>query len=230
MKKAAIALAIFMVLLLVTCTLPLWAQQLAIPAQSCTATVVCQGSTVTLPTTVPVTPPPPPITGVPHLDYVMYQNGRPPTFLDDSWSMQSVNYGNKTNVYPGNSASLLCTLAGPNGGWQPLFVPNGATSFFDTSGYKYLLISIRPPVDNSSYWIGFAGNKDTADGIQIEVAGPGFTKYGLATKGGVWADYKILLADFKMTDAKNVFKFGVADGTGLPAGTQLLYDNVGLAH
>ncbi len=168
----------------------------------------------------------PPSGGMPKLDYVIYQNGSPIP-QDDSWAMGSVNYADKTGQPQGGKADIAVTLAGKNGGWQPLFVPNGSTTFFDLSPYNYLLLSIKPAASNASYWIGFAGNLDTADGIQIEVAGPGFTKYGPAVKQGAWASYKIPLADFKMTNAKAVFKFGVADGTGLCCAPWFV-DSVGL--
>lgn len=172
----------------------------------------------------PVTTVPP--GGLPKLDFVIYQNGSPIP-QDDSWAMGSVNYADTTGQPMGGKADIAITLSGNYGGWQPLFVPNGSTTFFDLSPYNYLLLSIKPAADNASYWIGFAGNLDTPDGSQIEVAGPGFTAFGPAVKKGVWGNYKIPLTAFKMTNAKAVFKFGVADGTGLCCAPWFV-DSVGL--
>lgn len=172
------------------------------------------------------TPPPPPPPPPPAGSFIIYNNGTFNLPGADNWCMKSVNYQDTTGAPQGGIGDAAITLACANGGWQPLFVPNGSTTFFDISGYKTLSISIKPPADNAGYWLGIAGNLDTADGIQIQIAGPGFTKYGPATKKGQWANYKVPLADLQMTDPKNVFKFGLADGTGLPAGTVWYVDAV----
>lgn len=201
-----------------------------------------------------VTPPPvvvppvviPPTAGVPHLDYIVYQNGAfngpsniPPGSPigtqsqpdDDSWGMASRDFWSTVNPYPGHQTSVRTVLSDLNGGYQPLFVPNGATSFFDSSSYSTLLVSACPANAGAGFWIGFAGNLDTAAGVQIQVAGPGMTKYGPVPVAGKWADYRIPLADFQMTAAnrKALFKFGVACG-GVPVGSAQQFDNVGLVH
>ncbi len=179
------------------------------------------------PAPTPVPAPPLPSGTIPHLDYAIYQNGAPVP-LDDSWAMRSVNYADTTGQPLGGKSDIAVTLDAPNGGWQPLFVPNGSTIFFDLTPYSYLLISIKPTTDGANYWVGFAGNLDTADGVQIQIAGPSMTTYGPAPKKGVWANYKIPLSAFKMTNLKAVFKFGVACGN-FPAGTITYFDNCGLS-
>lgn len=206
-------------------------QVFSVPAQ--TVSVAIPAQTVTIPATVtppPVVPPPPvtPPVPPPAGSFVIYNNGVFRLPGDDSWCMTSVNYNDKSLLPVGGTADIAVTLACPNGGWQPIFVQNGSTTFFNLSGYRYLELSIRPPTNNASYYIGFAGNLDTADGVQIQIAGPGFTKYGPPPMAGIWAHYKIPLADFKMTNNTAVFKFGLADGTGLPAGTVWGVDNVSL--
>lgn len=181
---------------------------------------------VTPPVT-PVTPPvtPPVVAGVPKLDFIMSQNGSAPVAGADNWDLNAV-YNSTANPYPGHSASVACTLLAPNGGFQPLFVPNGATSFFDTTPYLHLVFSARPTVDGAGYWVGFDGDKDTPDGNQIRVDG----KYGPTPLKGQWATYIIPLADFSMPNRTAVFKFGIACGPGtLPTGTVTNFDNVGLS-
>lgn len=164
--------------------------------------------------------------GIPRLDYMIYQNGAGALLQDDSWAARSIDYHDTSGQPQGGKADLAFTLDGPNGGYQPLFVPNGSTTFLDLTPFNYLLISIKPTTDGANYWVGFAGNKDTADGNQIEIAGPGMTKYGPVPVKGQWADYKIPLADFKMTNAKAVFKVGIAAGN-FPGGTTTFFDSLG---
>jgi hypothetical protein len=178
--------------------------------------------------TPPVITPPLPTGQIPHLDYIIYQNGSGALLQDDSWAMRSVDYADTIGRPMGGTADLAATIDGPNGGWQPLFVPNGATSFLDLTPYQYLLMSIKPTTDGANYWVGFAGNKDTADGNQIQVAGPGMTAYGPAPVKGQWANYKIPLSAFKLADAKAVFKVGIACGN-FPGGTTSYFDSVGFA-
>lgn len=114
------------------------------------------------------------------------------------------------------------TITGKWGGFQPYQSPS-----FDVSKYNYLIVSLKPTVSNQIFATGFAAAGDAPDGTPITFAGPGITKYGPVPQAGVWADYKIPLADFGLTN-KSILKFSIADGTGL-ASNKFYVDDLGFA-
>lgn len=171
----------------------------------------------------PVVIPPPPVVVPPASGtFYVYSNG---TFNWTShFSFNGTPNLNDTKGLPqGGVADIAFTLATPFGGYQP-YLATG----FDTSPYKYLIYDIKPTQSNQVIATGFDANNDVTDGNVVVVAGPGITKYGPVPKAGVWASYKIPLADFNFTN-KSILKFSVADGSGSPAGSIIYMDNLGFS-
>jgi hypothetical protein len=208
-----------------------------------TATLVIDGVTVTAPVTLPVdvnqlaaaiaslgtppvvTPPvvtPPVVTPPAAGTFWVYHVGKF-SWPGDYSFQATANYADTVGK-PGGTC-IAVHITGQWGGWQPFaFLPGGAP--FDTSPYKYLIFSAKPTVPNQSHGMGFDANNDVADGSPIAfVAGGGVTKYGPIPQVGVWGQYKIPLADFKLGNP-SILKFSLTDGTGNP--TNLFYvDDVG---
>lgn len=211
-----------------------------------TATLVIDGVTVTAPVSLPVdvnqlaaaiaslsatppvvTPPvvtPPVVTPPAAGTFWVYQNGQ------FNWTSHfsfngTPNLSDTSGKPVGGKADIAFTLATPFGGYQPYLAAG-----FDTSPYKYLTYSIKPTVPGQIIATGFDANNDVPDGPAggIVVAGPGITKYGPVPQVGVWATYKVPLADFGLTNPK-VLKFSIADGLGDPAGTVIYMDNLGFS-
>ena len=167
----------------------------------------------------PVSPPPvspPPVSPPPGTSWVYY-NG---TFYwpgDWSWGGGTPNYQDTSGGPLSGAYDIKFGGTGTWSGWLP-YAPNKS---FDTTGYKYLVISLKPTVANQDWnlYAELAGDTQTACGL-----GPMLSKYGTITVGQ-WTNFKIPLADLCIVNTQ-ILKFGVQDQTGL--NTNYWYiDNVG---
>ncbi len=171
-------------------------------------------------TGVPVPPPviTPPATGV----FWVYYNGQFNWAGDYSFGTGPINYQDTNGVPLSGQFDIAVPIVSKFGGFQP-FAPGGK---FDTSPYKYLIVSIKPTHANAIFATGFASINDQADGIAVTFAGPGITTYGPVPVAGQWGTYKIPLADFKLTAA--ILKFSIAAAAGIAP--DLFYvDNMGFS-
>lgn len=203
------------------------AQSVTIPAQVITLPVVAPSCVViaTLPAqtlcgpglTVSNTPPvvtPPVVVGPPAAGVAwVYHNGVfnwPGAYNFNA----TVSYTDTAGKPPTGTYDIAVT---PTrwGAWQPAaFLATGSP--FNTSGYKYLIYSVKPTAAGQVFATGFDANNDVADGVPLVIAGPGITKYGPVPVVGQWTSYTIPLADFGFTNPL-VLKFTVADGSGSAA-------------
>jgi hypothetical protein len=131
-----------------------------IPAQTVMARIPAQ--TVTIPTTSPpVTPPPvtPPPAGVSWI----YTDGNLVWFGHDmSYGDYLINYKDTSGKPPGGRYDI--SLTGTQGGWQP-----GSPDLnFDTTGYNFFIISLKPTQPGNS-WI--AGAESSASGGDTVIPG-----------------------------------------------------------
>jgi hypothetical protein len=179
------------------------AQVITIPAQTLSITTATTPPPIVTPPV--VVPPPPVVTGTTWV----YHNG---VF---SWAgaynfVANVSYTDTAGAPRAGPYDVLVTPTSRWGAWQPYAF--GATgSPFDTAGYKYLIYSVKPTVAGQIIATGFDANNDVADGKIVVVAGPAITKYGPVPQPGIWASYKVPLADFGFSNPL-VLKFTVADG------------------
>jgi hypothetical protein len=174
---------------------------LQIPAQECSAVITCQGTSVTLPASTPSPAPTPTPTPTPPPSGVkwMYLNGVKTAAADFS--------GSTTNWF--NSTS-----AGYNGGTKDIkvsggcFIPVWASNYqLPNPGYTYLLIAMKP---SSSNPVGIhleprINGSDADIYPHINLADSN-AKYGPMPRAGVWASYKIPLADLGVPPGTPLYK------------------------
>jgi hypothetical protein len=133
----------------------------------------------------------------------------------------TANYKDTTGLPLSGSYDINLTLNGPWGIWTP-YAPNWD---FNLTGFNYLVFSLKPTVANQ-VWTMYSMR--VGDVRIVNSAGVPVTlsvlNYGPAPQAGVWATYRIPLADF-MTDwstgspvqLQAMYKFGIQDETGLAA-------------
>lgn len=154
--------------------------------------------------------------------YVVYADGAFHWPGDYSYAAK-INYRDTTGRPAAGTYDLSVSLTAAWGAWQP-FGPNWD---FDITPYKYLQFDLKPTADGQK-WDCFAlmvGDKNIMDsaGKQVTVD---INKYGPAPQAGVWATYKIPLAELmthKGELLKAMYKFDIHDQTGSP--TNVFYVN-----
>lgn len=156
---------------------------------------------------------PPPVTPPPPASGVVYSNGVFSWGGDWSYSVGKIDYADTVGNAPG--LDIAVPITAPWGGWQPYAIGK----VFDVTPYKYLTFAAKPTKPGQYYGAAILAANDTPDGVGVDVNGkPQYgnpsVAYGPLPQVGVWAVYKIPLADFKLT-TNFILKFHIADGTGV---------------
>lgn len=171
------------------------AQTITVPAPKCTAvtTITCQSQTVSLPSAPAQTPP---VVSLPVGVTWMYQGGQKTAWGDFSGSTTNWAYKTSSGL---NGATTDIRVSGG------CFIPVWASNYqYPNPGYSYFLISVKP---SSSNPIGIhfepriGGDADIYP--HITLTDP---KYGPAPQAGVWASYKIPLADLGVPPGTPLYK------------------------
>jgi hypothetical protein len=171
------------------------------------------------PATTQPTPPATPPASTGKGGATIYQNG---VFnWDGTWDFGATqNFQDTTGKPQGGVADVAVTVLTPWGGFLPYLLAG-----FDLTPYKFLTFSAKPTVPNQIIASQFHSAADATDGISVSVAGPGITKYGPVPQPGIWANYKVPLADFQLT-VQQILKVAFADGTGDALNTLMYFDNI----
>src|SRR5262249_24408806 len=100
---------------------------------------------------------------------------------------------------------------GNNGGFQP----HAVNDEFDTTNYKYLVISLKPTIGNKKWISGFYASGDVPKGVLVNI-----TDYGPAPVVGQWNTYKIPLGagGYQLPAGLHVYKFMTQDQTANQSG------------
>lgn len=180
-----------------------------VPPQACTAVVTCTGVTITVPDSSP-----PPLTCVPPQ---ILQNGVCITPVPPPGTAWMYLNGVKTAAadFSGSSTSWFnATTAGYNGGKTDIkvsggcFIPVWASNYqLPNPGWRYFLISMKPTSGNA-VGIHFEPRVNGGDADiypHIDLASS-LAKYGPAPRAGVWASYKIPLADLGVPPGTALYK------------------------
>jgi hypothetical protein len=125
------------------------------------------------------------------------------------------NYKDTAGAPEDGPFDIAVTVTGAWGGFQPYAGGTVPTWDFDDAAYTYLVMDLKPTVDNQSWNCLFhaVGDVQIGNGVDILDYGPKPTK-------GVWAHYKIPLKDLGVYDNgaptySGVYKFFIQDQTGL---------------
>lgn len=138
------------------------------------------------------------------------------------WSFAATaNYQDTKGVPIEGPYDIAITVTSQWGGWQP-YAPG---QVFDTTPYKYLILSLKPTVANQTWGVDFMSAGDTPDGPQLQDISPYGPPGGAVV--GQWGTYKIPLSAFQLTDT-SVLKFAIQDKTGLSSNV-FYVDNVGFS-
>ena len=140
-------------------------------------------------------------------DGVMYWPG------DYSYVVR-VQYNDKEGAPASGRYDVKITLTGQWGGFQP-FARNWD---FDTRPYAYLTFALKPTIANQALKLYFEKVGDVPVGNPVDPL-----KYGPAPQPGVWATYKVPLADLGLSGIR-VYKFAIQDQTGLASNVFYLND------
>lgn len=127
---------------------------------------------------------------------------------DLSFGMSSVDFADTTLSPPTGSADIKCTITGVGAGFQPpTFSPGTWTYGAEVGAFNYLNVTCKP-INSSQAWniacLSRGPPGDVFPHILLNLL-----NYGPAPQAGVWATYKIPLADFG---------FGVCNFTGSISG------------
>ncbi len=139
----------------------------------------------------------------------VYHNG---TFLwggDLSYGGLQVNYSSTAGTPIDGSYDISCK--GNNGGFQP-YAPNDD---FDTTPYKFLVISLKPTIANQTWISGFEAAGDVPKGVTLNI-----TDFGPAPVPGQWNTYKIPLGagGYQLPAGVHIYKFMIQDQTANQSG------------
>lgn len=111
---------------------------------------------------------------------------------------------------PGPCDVMAASNSGQMGGWQP-YTPNGT---FDLSRYTYMYVDLKPTQDGTTWKVYFEKAGDVGVGAQVMLPSDSNGTYGPTPQPGVWATYKIPLANMNVgpqTGNPVVFKFAFQD-------------------
>jgi hypothetical protein len=196
------------------CSVALAQTTVTIPAQ--TVTVKIPAQTITIPaqsgtTTPPVITPPvvtPPAAGVAWV----FHNGTTTSLFGGDYS-----YGSGSISYTTKDPDTGETVVGVTGdeAWQPYFRGND----FDTTGYHFVLVSIKPTIAGQQWG---AGAESVGD-VPVPGSTPGvknFMQYCTAFVIGQWMTCKIPFSLYTLdkNPGLHVYKFGFQEQGPAPAG------------
>jgi hypothetical protein len=197
-----------------------------------TGSTPCAASTPVTPPPVtppPVTPPPPPTKAA----FWVYHNGVF-NWGGDYSSAAVPNYFSTAGEPESGSFDIALTLTGQWGIWAPYAGGTVPMWDFDSTGYNYITLDLKPTVANQVWQFYFMQVHDVqiigANGKQIMI---NIANYGPAPVVGKWATYKIPLSvvltqysSGKPVYETGIYKFGLQDETNLASNTYYI-DNVG---
>jgi len=166
-------------------------------------------------------------------DFWVYQNGVY-NWGGDYSSNATPNYKSTAGNPESGKYDIAVTVTGKWGIWAPYAGGTVPTWNFNSSGYNYLTLDLKPTVPNQVWQLYFMLVGDVtiigANGQQTVV---NLADYGPAPVVGTWATYKIPLSlvltqysSGKPVYETGVYKFGLQDETGLAQNTWYV-DNVG---
>jgi hypothetical protein len=135
---------------------------------------------------------------------------------DMNWNATS-NYSD-TAGGPTAGPYDIATTVNNGGGWQPAITgtnypgcQQNVAMCFNTAGYNYLLLQLKPTKANQVWAVGFESSGDTVDGPQLLDISP-YCSGGTNPAVGVWDVCKIPLTVFALTNPV-ILKFSVQDRT-----------------
>jgi hypothetical protein len=163
----------------------------------------------------------------------VYRNGS--FYWGGDYSSSAVaNYRSTAGSPEGGAYDIAVTLTGPWGIWAPYAGRTVPTWNFDSTGYQFVTLDLKPTVANQIWQLYFMQVNDVAIiGANGKQAIVNLADYGPVPVPGVWSTYKIPLAvvltqhsSGKPVYETHIYKFGLQDETGLSSNTFYI-NNVG---
>lgn len=191
-----------------------------VPAQSCSAVITCQGTSITIPASSgsggstgggsgsgsggsTSSPPPSGVTW-------MYLNGVKTLAGDFTGNGESTNYQHATSAgYNGGTKDILITSSVPWG----YFIPYWAGNYrLPNPGYTYLLLAIKPSKTGDTFGM-HAERVGDAPLPGIELVTASGNSYGPPAVAGKWGVYKVPLSDLGVYGDATLYKVVIATHT-----------------
>lgn len=132
----------------------------------------------------------------------------------------TVDYADTSGEPLGGRYDIAVKTTGRWGGFQPFAGGKVPQWNFNDRGFTYLAFAFKPTVANQTAQVFFTKVGDRPTGRTVNLFSG---QYGPAPQAGVWATYRIPLAELGVENT-NVYKFAIQDQTGLRANTFYLND------